>query len=84
MSNRGEGTLGALVVDPTVYEQLVTILDVEQILHLTFGDDAPSGAIERLPDGSGKSVFFVDDSAFARRKIAEVLDPVAMTGQARR
>jgi phospholipid/cholesterol/gamma-HCH transport system substrate-binding protein len=28
--NEGEGTLGALIADPTIYDQLVTILDGAQ------------------------------------------------------
>jgi two-component system chemotaxis response regulator CheV len=52
---------------------LVSLLDVEQILANAFGeaiivDVAPAQVPEDV------SVFFVDDSAVARKKIAEVLD----------
>lgn len=52
---------------------LVSILDVEQILSNAFGDAiivdiAPAQVAEDL------SVFFVDDSLVARKKITEVLD----------
>lgn len=52
---------------------LVSILDVESILANTFGD-AIIGNIEPLGTEHDVHVFFVDDSAVARRKIAEVLD----------
>ncbi|MBR0564573.1 chemotaxis protein CheV [Azoarcus sp. L1K30] len=53
--------------------KLVSILDVETILANTFGE-AVVGNIAPLHGGSSINVFFVDDSAVARRKIAEVLD----------
>lgn len=53
--------------------KLVSILDVEQILANTFGE-APVGDLERLDSNTEFNVFFVDDSAVARKKIAEVLD----------
>lgn len=52
---------------------LVSILDVESILAHTFGEAAMPN-IEQLEGGTDFNVFFVDDSAVARRKIAEVLD----------
>jgi two-component system chemotaxis response regulator CheV len=52
---------------------LVSILDVESILANTFGE-APVGGIDQMQDGQDFNVFFVDDSAVARRKIGEVLD----------
>ncbi|MDP3439974.1 MAG: chemotaxis protein [Azonexus sp.] len=52
---------------------LVSILDVEQILANAFGEamivDIPPAKVD-----AATSVFFVDDSIVARRKIAEVLD----------
>lgn len=52
---------------------LVSILDVEQVLANAFGEavvvDIPPAQVD--PDAS---VFFVDDSVVARRKITEVLD----------
>jgi two-component system chemotaxis response regulator CheV len=57
--------------------KLVSILDVEQILHLTFGDE-PTESVERLAPESVRTVFFVDDSAFARKKIIQVLDQLGV------
>jgi two-component system chemotaxis response regulator CheV len=56
---------------------LVSILDVEQIMASAFGE-AVVGAVERIEDGHEKSVFFVDDSAVARKKIIEVLDKMGV------
>ena len=53
--------------------KLVSILDVETILANTFGE-AIVGNISPLQGGEHVNVFFVDDSAVARRKIAEVLE----------
>jgi two-component system chemotaxis response regulator CheV len=56
---------------------LVSILDVEQILANAFGEamivDIPPAKVD-----AGTSVFFVDDSVVARRKIAEVLDKLGV------
>lgn len=56
---------------------LVSILDVEQILANAFGDsivvDIPPARV--MGDAS---VFFVDDSVVARRKITEVLDKLGV------
>jgi len=52
---------------------LVSILDVETILANTFGE-AIIGNISPLGAEHEVNVFFVDDSAVARKKIAEVLD----------
>jgi len=52
---------------------LVSILDVETILANTFGE-AIIGNISPLGAPHDVNVFFVDDSAVARKKIAEVLD----------
>ncbi|HZV54227.1 MAG TPA: chemotaxis protein [Rhodocyclaceae bacterium] len=57
--------------------KLVSIVDVEQILANTFGDSI-IGQIDSL-DGAGEyNVFFVDDSAVARKKIAGVLDKLGV------
>ena len=56
---------------------LVSILDVEQIMASAFGE-AVVGAVEKVEDGHEKSVFFVDDSSVARKKIAEVLDKMGV------
>ncbi|MCM2308734.1 MAG: chemotaxis protein [Sulfuritalea sp.] len=57
--------------------RLVSILDVEQIMSNTFGDSVV-GQIDPMEGGEGLNVFFVDDSVVARRKIAEVLDKLAV------
>ena len=58
--------------------KLVSILDVETILANTFGE-AIVGNIDPLRDGESYNIFFVDDSAVARRKIAEVLDKLGVS-----
>lgn len=57
--------------------KLVSIVDVEQIMANTFGDSV-IGQIERLQSGDEFNVFFVDDSAVARKRIAEVLDKLGV------
>lgn len=57
--------------------KLVSIVDVEQILANTFGESI-IGQIERLDLADDYNVFFVDDSAVARKKIAEVLDKLGV------
>jgi two-component system chemotaxis response regulator CheV len=56
---------------------LVSILDVEQIMASAFGE-AVVGQVERIEGGHEKSVFFVDDSSVARKKIAELLDKLGV------
>lgn len=56
---------------------LVSILDVETILANTFGE-AVIGNIAPIAGGHEVNIFFVDDSAVARRKIAEVLDKLGV------
>jgi len=56
---------------------LVSILDVEQILSSAFGEDVV-GKIEKVERGHEKCVFFVDDSAVARKKITQVLDKMGV------
>ncbi|THF66500.1 chemotaxis protein CheV [Pseudothauera nasutitermitis] len=56
---------------------LVSILDVETILANTFGE-AVIGSIAPISGGHDVNIFFVDDSAVARRKIAEVLDKLGV------
>lgn len=57
--------------------QLVSILDVEQILSNAFGEaiivDIPPAQV-----ADEHSIFFVDDSVVARKKIAEVLDKLGV------
>ena len=56
---------------------LVSILDVETILANTFGESS-IGSIAPISGGHDYNVFYVDDSAVARRKIAEVLDKLGV------
>ncbi len=60
--------------------RLVSILDVEQVLHVIMGDKVDTG-LERegvsensLP--AGLNIFFADDSAFARAQLQQILDTV--------
>ena len=57
--------------------KLVSIVDVEQIMANTFGETVV-GQIDRMGDGDDYNVFFVDDSAIARKKIAEVLEKLGV------
>ena len=57
--------------------KLVSIVDVEQIMANTFGESIV-GQIEQLQEPDEFNVFFVDDSAVARKKIAEVLDKLGV------
>lgn len=57
--------------------KLVSIVDVEQIMANTFGESV-IGQIERIEAGDDYNVFFVDDSAVARKKIAEVFDKLGV------
>lgn len=57
--------------------KLVSIVDVETVLSNTFGE-AVVGAIPPIAGGHDFNVFFVDDSAVARRKISEVLDKLGV------
>ncbi len=57
--------------------KLVSIVDVEQILANTFGEGI-IGQIDKMHDVDDLSVFFVDDSGVARKKIAEVLDKLGV------
>jgi len=56
---------------------LVSILDVEQVLANAFGD-AIIADISPARVDADTSVFFVDDSIVARRKITEVLDKLGV------
>lgn len=57
--------------------KLVSIVDVEQIMANTFGE-ALVGQIDPIHDAHELNVFFVDDSAVARKKIAEVMDKLGV------
>ena len=60
--------------------KLVSILDVEQILHDTFGDESPTH-VTPVPPQFARTIFFVDDSALARKKIVQVLEQLAVPHQ---
>jgi two-component system, chemotaxis family, chemotaxis protein CheV len=53
--------------------KLVSILDVEEILIKTFGEDAMHD-LPPIESDEDLTVFFVDDSTVARKRIVEVLD----------
>ena len=57
--------------------RLVSILDVEQIMASTFGEP-PVADVAPVQDNVEHHVFFVDDSAVARKKITEVLDQLGI------
>ena len=57
--------------------KLVSIVDVEQIMANTFGE-ALVGQIEKMGGDEEFNIFFVDDSAVARKKIAEVLEKLGV------
>jgi two-component system chemotaxis response regulator CheV len=57
--------------------RLVSILDVEQIMATTFGEP-PVIDVAPVQDNIEHHVFFVDDSAVARKKISEVLDQMGL------
>jgi two-component system chemotaxis response regulator CheV len=56
---------------------LVSILDVEQVLATAFGEDVV-GNIDKVERGHELCVFFVDDSSVARKKIAELLEKMGV------
>lgn len=57
--------------------KLVSILDVEEILVNTFGEESKSD-LDPLDNPANVTVFFVDDSAVARRRIIEVLEKLGV------
>ncbi len=57
--------------------RLVSILDVEQIMASTFGEP-PVADVAPVMDDIEHHIFFVDDSAVARKKITEVLDQLGV------
>jgi two-component system chemotaxis response regulator CheV len=60
--------------------KLISILDVEQILHDTFGDEGATQILP-VPPEHARTIFFVDDSALARKKIVQVLDQMNVPHQ---
>ncbi|GAB1394051.1 chemotaxis protein CheV [Rhodocyclaceae bacterium] len=57
--------------------KLVSIVDVEQIMANTFGEGV-IGQIDHMGHDSEFNIFFVDDSAVARKKIIEVLEKMGV------
>lgn len=57
--------------------KLVSILDVEQVLASAFGENVVS-SVDKIDNGHELCIFFVDDSAVARKKITEVLDKMGV------
>lgn len=57
--------------------KLVSIVDVEQIMANTFGEGV-IGQIDHMGHDSEYNIFFVDDSAVARKKIIEVLEKMGV------
>lgn len=54
--------------------KLVSILDVEQILASVLGEKAPPTELPTVQGTNDSFMFFVDDSAVARKEIVSVLD----------
>ncbi|GAB2180915.1 chemotaxis protein CheV [Denitratisoma sp. agr-D3] len=65
--------------------RLVSILDVEQILHMISGKsdvvDLPTTAFAKRPFPPGLKVFFADDSAFARNQLQQILDKLGLNSE---
>jgi len=57
--------------------KLVSIVDVEQIMANTFGEGV-IGQIDHMGHEADYNIFFVDDSAVARKKIIEVLEKMGV------
>jgi two-component system chemotaxis response regulator CheV len=75
MISRGGDLITAITELPD--GSLVSIVDVEQILSMAFGE-AVVGEVGRLEKGHEMCVFFVDDSPIARKKIRETLDKMGV------
>ncbi|MES2207172.1 MAG: chemotaxis protein [Pseudomonadota bacterium] len=57
--------------------RLISILDVEQILANAYGEDSIF-SMDPIVNGENYTVFFVDDSAVARKMISGVLDQLSI------
>jgi len=60
--------------------KLVSILDVEQIVAETLGEE-PIPQLDPIETGPNSTIFFADDSAVARRKISQVLEKLGVPSQ---
>lgn len=65
--------------------RLASILDVEQILHTLAGSPAPldvlGAALPEQPIPPGIKIYFVDDSAFARTQLQQILDNIGVKSE---
>jgi len=75
---RNDGLVTAITDLPD--GQLVSILDVEQILATAFGE-VPVPDLEPIDTDPGTFLFFVDDSSVARREIGAVMDKLTVRTQ---
>ena len=57
--------------------RLVSVMDVEQIVAIAFGESIVSDVVT-VEGGSDMTVFFVDDSSIARKKIIETLEKMGV------
>ncbi len=73
--NTHNSLINAITESPT--GELISIVDVEQILASAFGEDVV-GNIAKVERGHEKCVFFIDDSSVARKTIAELLDKMGV------
>jgi two-component system chemotaxis response regulator CheV len=78
MLGGNEGMVTAITELPD--GRLVSILDVEQLLALTVGEDKIP-EIAAIESNDDRFVFFADDSAVARKSIVTVLDKMAVKHQ---
>jgi two-component system chemotaxis response regulator CheV len=60
--------------------KLVSILDVEQIVAETLGEE-PIPDLDQVEAAPNSAVFFADDSSVARRKISQVLEKLGVPSQ---
>ncbi len=76
------GTAAQLVTAVTELPdgKLISILDVEQVLHDAIGEEA-AVQIDPLAGAGGREVFFADDSPLARKRIMRVLDGLGVPHQ---
>lgn len=78
MLGGNEGMVTAITELPD--GRLVSILDVEQLLALTIGEDIIP-EIAAIESNDDRFIFFADDSAVARKSIVMVLDKMAVKHQ---
>ena len=74
-SGSGDNLINAITELPT--GELISIVDVEQVLASAFGENVV-GSVPKIESGHEKCVFFADDSSVARKTIAELLDKMGV------